>query len=116
MPEQPDRLRLLRDQFTANAVQAARAVRADRSDETRQAHHEVAAVWTQAAHLLNQTIKQAGGTRTTENNPPTSAFPDVQGRCPACHGQSLFLGSGGYITCARLECPEPDAASTLLNA
>jgi len=41
--------------------------------------------------------------------------PDVQGRCPACGWESLFLGSGGYITCSRLECPDPNAASTLLE-
>lgn len=40
---------------------------------------------------------------------------DVQGRCPACGKTSLFLGDGGYVTCSRLECPEPDAASTLLG-
>ena len=43
------------------------------------------------------------------------AFPSIQGRCPACGGQSLFVGSGGWLTCSRLECPEPDAASTLLE-
>jgi hypothetical protein len=42
-------------------------------------------------------------------------FPDIQGRCPACGGSSLFVGSGGYITCRRIECPEPDAATTLLE-
>lgn len=42
-------------------------------------------------------------------------FPTVQGRCPACGWATLFLGSGGYVTCARLECPQPDAASTLLE-
>jgi hypothetical protein len=40
---------------------------------------------------------------------------DVQGRCPACGGNSLFLGEGGYVTCPRIDCPEPDAASTLLE-
>lgn len=43
------------------------------------------------------------------------AFPEVQGRCPACRGQSLFLGDGGYVTCARIECPEPDAATRVLE-
>lgn len=43
------------------------------------------------------------------------AYPDVQGYCPACHGQSLFLGADGYVTCARLECPEPDAATRVLE-
>lgn len=41
--------------------------------------------------------------------------PTVRGYCPACRGESLFLGDGGYVTCARLECPEPDAVSTLLE-
>lgn len=41
--------------------------------------------------------------------------PLVQGRCPACRGASLFLGSGGYVTCARLDCPDPCAADKLLH-
>lgn len=44
-----------------------------------------------------------------------STFPNVQGQCPACGHHGLFLGSGGYVTCSWLECPEPDAASTLLE-
>lgn len=45
----------------------------------------------------------------------STSFPEVQGHCPACRGSSLFLGSGGYVTCTRIDCPEPDAASTLLE-
>ncbi|MFE7237170.1 hypothetical protein [Streptomyces sp. NPDC057580] len=45
----------------------------------------------------------------------TSGHVDVQGRCPACGSRSLFLGDGGYVTCPRIDCPEPDAASTLLD-
>ncbi|MFD9276867.1 hypothetical protein ACFWD7_06190 [Streptomyces mirabilis] len=41
-------------------------------------------------------------------------FPDVQGRCPACNGASLFLADGGYITCRRLDCPQPDAATEVI--
>lgn len=41
--------------------------------------------------------------------------PEVQGRCPACHGESLFLGSDGYVTCARLDCPDPEAATRILE-
>jgi len=41
-------------------------------------------------------------------------FPDVQGHCPACGATSLFLADGGYITCSRIECPEPDAVTNLL--
>jgi hypothetical protein len=47
--------------------------------------------------------------------PEQQGFPDVQGRCPACGNERLFLGAGGYVTCPRIDCPEPDAASTLLE-
>lgn len=42
-------------------------------------------------------------------------YPTVQGRCPACRGSSLFLGSGGYVTCARADCPDPEAATRMLE-
>jgi hypothetical protein len=38
----------------------------------------------------------------------------VQGYCPMGCGRTLFLASGGYITCARDKCPDPGAASDLL--
>ena len=41
--------------------------------------------------------------------------PSVQGHCPMGCGQTLFLGASGFITCATLECPRPDAASLLLE-
>lgn len=71
-------------------------------------HNEMGVEW-------HATDCQWRTSRTTPDNPTGSAFPDVRGRCPACRGESLFVGSGGYITCARRECPEPDAASTLLE-
>ncbi|MFJ6363414.1 hypothetical protein ACIQIE_19820 [Streptomyces globisporus] len=40
---------------------------------------------------------------------------DVQGRCPACGAASLFLGEGGHVTCARIECPNPCAADDMLH-
>jgi hypothetical protein len=43
------------------------------------------------------------------------AGTNVQGHCPACGRGGLFVGEGGYITCPHLDCPEPDAASTLLE-
>lgn len=64
MNDRTEPYRLLLDQFTANAVQASRAARTDRSDETRAAHQAIAAVWTQAAHLLSQAIKQAADDTT----------------------------------------------------
>lgn len=44
-----------------------------------------------------------------------TAFPTVQGKCPACGGTSLFLGSGGYVTCSRIDCPDPGAADDQLE-
>lgn len=46
--------------------------------------------------------------------PASAGHPLVKGRCPACGGASLFLGSGGYLTCARLDCPQPDAATEVI--
>ena len=40
--------------------------------------------------------------------------PVVRGACPACGARSLGLGDGGYVTCASLSCPAPDAASAVL--
>jgi len=39
----------------------------------------------------------------------------VQGFCPMGCGKTLFLGDGGYVTCSWIECPEPDAVSTILD-
>lgn len=39
---------------------------------------------------------------------------EVQGFCPMGCGQTLFLGSGGYVTCSWHECPRPDAAADIL--
>lgn len=47
--------------------------------------------------------------------PAAALHPLVQGRCPSCNGSSLFLGSGGYVTCSRLDCPNPTAADDLLH-
>ncbi len=43
-------------------------------------------------------------------------FPRVQGTCPACGAHSLFLGKGGYVTCAILTCDDPCRASDILLA
>jgi len=47
--------------------------------------------------------------------PLACGLPHVQGRCPACSTAGLFLGSGGYVTCSSVDCPEPDAATTVLE-
>jgi hypothetical protein len=40
-----------------------------------------------------------------------ASFPAVKGRCPACNAASLFLGEGGYVTCAMASCGDPAAAA-----
>lgn len=30
-------------------------------------------------------------------------------------GETLHLGEGGFVTCMKLECPTPDAASSILE-
>jgi hypothetical protein len=39
----------------------------------------------------------------------------VQGFCPMGCGETLFLGEGGYVTCADSVCPMPDSVSNLLS-
>lgn len=39
----------------------------------------------------------------------------VAGTCPACGSRSLFLGSGGHVTCSWVDCSAPCAADSLLN-
>ncbi len=39
----------------------------------------------------------------------------VQGYCPACGLNSLFLASGGYVTCSRIDCPNPSVVSDILD-
>lgn len=49
------------------------------------------------------------------DQPMTKFGPLVQGHCPACQRAALFLGSGGYVTCGNLTCPNPSAADDLLH-
>lgn len=39
----------------------------------------------------------------------------VVGRCPMGCGETLFVGSGGYVTCSYLPCPDPCRASEMLR-
>jgi hypothetical protein len=57
----------------------------------------------------------AGEAHPTSTAPLAAGRPHVQGHCPACGTTGLFLGNGGYVTCSRVDCPEPDAASTVLE-
>lgn len=39
----------------------------------------------------------------------------IQGYCPMGCGQTLFMGTGGHITCRRIECPNPGAVDQILG-
>lgn len=39
----------------------------------------------------------------------------IRDRCPACGGPDLFVGTGGYLTCSLIGCPDPTAAHKLLS-
>lgn len=39
----------------------------------------------------------------------------VQGYCPFCGGETLFLGSGGYVTCSTSDCQNPSGVSDILD-
>lgn len=39
----------------------------------------------------------------------------VKGQCPMGCGDTLFIGSGGYITCSWHACPNPTAVADLLR-
>lgn len=60
-------------------------------------------------------VLPAPADRAKSTAPLAANLPLVKGHCPACNGASLFLGEGGYVTCSRIDCPEPDAASTVLE-
>lgn len=40
----------------------------------------------------------------------------IANRCPACGHRSLFLGSGGWLTCGWLECRSPSIDGALQQA
>lgn len=62
-----------------------------------------------------QLRRLAGEALPSSTAPLAAGLPLVKGHCPACGTAGLFLGHGGYVTCSRIDCPEPDAASTVLE-
>jgi hypothetical protein len=83
-------------------------------------HRRKPLAWQRAREVLTSSGRQGGRITTTglSAHPLRSAagYPHVQGRCPACGLGSLFLASGGYLTCASLRCTDPTRASNLLHA
>jgi len=45
--------------------------------------------------------------------PAESLRISIVTRCPACHHQTLFVGSGGHLTCSWLQCPNPSVAEAI---
>lgn len=45
---------------------------------------------------------------------PRPGLP-VAGFCPMGCGATLFVGSGGHVTCRRISCPDPSAVDRLLD-
>lgn len=39
--------------------------------------------------------------------------PKIMTRCPSCGHQTLFIGSGGHLTCSWLPCKEPSPAHVI---
>ncbi len=39
----------------------------------------------------------------------------ISNRCPACGGQTLFVASGGWLTCSWLGCPKPTSMTQMLE-
>lgn len=37
----------------------------------------------------------------------------INTRCPVCGHQTLFIGSGGHLTCSWLKCPNPGVESAI---
>lgn len=44
-----------------------------------------------------------------------TGWPRVAGRCPSCGNSSLFVGTGGHVTCSILSCADPCVADRLLH-
>ena len=75
-------------------------------------HSEDAAHREYARHFQQEHLAQPASAAATQ---ATDRMQTVQGRCPACHWQTLFLGDGGHVTCSRIDCPNPSAADELLH-
>lgn len=43
--------------------------------------------------------------------PPPADPPRINTPCPSCGNATLFIGSGGHLTCSWLKCPDPSVES-----
>lgn len=66
--------------------------------------------------LLNEDTGPIPPPPTPDERQKAAVGVKVQGRCPSCRNESLFLGSNGYVTCAIVGgCKYPGAATDILR-
>lgn len=41
---------------------------------------------------------------------------EITTRCPTCGGQTIFIGSGGHLTCSMVTCRNPSVEDAMLRA
>ncbi|MGZ0231157.1 hypothetical protein [Streptomyces sp. CPS1] len=118
LPEQADRAAVLPGQQAAIEAAAyktaANYVRGHSADE-RYGRASISTALCMVADELYRWAAEAHDTGTQQPEAHANGLPLVKGNCPACRRASLFLGTGGYPTCSNYECPEPDAATTVLE-
>ncbi|MER6976034.1 hypothetical protein [Streptomyces carpinensis] len=66
-------------------------------------------------HVTPKVVERWRRVLAGESRAEAERMPKVVGICPACRRPSLFLGSGGFVTCAMLSCPKPDAPTAVLE-
>ena len=100
-------------QRARQALNAAGAAQPDEISTEPESVDRIATAW--RAHML-RFPEDAQGSVPGNGFAGDDWRPNrIRGRCPSCGGDSLFVGKGGYLTCARLDCKEPTAADTLIN-
>lgn len=41
------------------------------------------------------------------------SYKEINDRCPSCSHRTLFIGTGGYLTCSLIDCPEPGVGKAI---
>lgn len=55
----------------------------------------------------DEKIREANEADSGTGEPFTRQQPKIFDRCPSCGSRSLFVGSGGWLTCSVIGCKEP---------
>lgn len=107
--------RLLPDDLMAKAYDEylAKAIMVSFNPTDRQANRRGCAAMRQSLAPAIERAKEEG--RREGLYAANPAYPRIRGRCPRCHSESLFLGSGGYVTCSVIGCKDPGAVHDMLS-